>query len=55
MHLAGVTRGAMMKRQGEIRIGFIHQTTPIEQESHDNGKKEAVLKSRRSTSTLVKL
>jgi len=34
MHLAGVTRGAIMKIQGEIRISVsdasIHQRTPIE-------------------------
>lgn len=48
MHLAGVTRGAMMKRQGEIRISvreaFIHQTAPIEEGSDDNGKCVAILR-----------
>lgn len=48
MHLAGATRGAMMKRQGKIRIGvreaFIHQTAPIEEGSNDNGKCVAILR-----------
>lgn len=48
MHLAGVTRGAMMKRQGKIRISvreaFIHQTAPIEEGSDDNGKCVAILR-----------
>lgn len=48
MHLAGVTRGAMMKRQGKIRISvreaFIHQTAPIEEGSNDNGKCVAILR-----------
>lgn len=46
MHLAGVTHEAIMKRQGEIRISlrstFIHQMTPIEEISNDNGKFAAV-------------
>lgn len=53
-----MTRGAIMKTQGEIRISVreasIHQRTPIEERSfNDNGKYVAILNHRWSISTLL--